>query len=97
MYFLTGFQPTDRPNAKRLMEIYLPIKDSFQHQTIAHQTIPHQTIGMRYCTQLHVNSFSVGESIQGTCRDNVPKFIMYIQLILSFIEKFIQNEWNVCG
>ena len=48
--------------------------------------------------QLHVTSFLVGESIQGligTYKDNVGKFIVYIQLILNFIKKFIQNKWNV--
>ena len=43
--------------------------------------------GMRYCMQLHVNSFSVGYLIQGligTYRDNIHKFIMYIHLILKF-------------
>ena len=43
--------------------------------------------------QLHVSSFSVGESIQGstrTYRDNVHKFIVYIKLILSFIKSLLK-------
>ena len=41
---------------------------------------------MRYCTQLNVSSFSVGQLIQlsiGTFRDNIR---VYTQLILSFIK-----------
>ena len=42
--------------------------------------------------QLYMNSFSVGQSIQGlngTYRDNIHKFIVYIQLILKslFMER----------
>ena len=40
--------------------------------------------------------FSVGESIQGsigTHRDSIRKFIVYIQLILSFIKKLFHGTF----
>ena len=55
---------------------------------------------MRYCTQLHMSSFSVGESIQGsigTYRDNGCKFIVYIQLILSFIKSLFKMSGTFVG
>ena len=70
------------------MEIQSPIKDSFSAPNDGTSN------NREWDTAYHVSSFSVGQSIQGTIgtyRDNIPKFIVYIQLILSFIKKFIQK------
>ena len=61
---------------------------------------PFSTPNSRAWDTLHVSSFSVGQSIQGsigTYRDNIHKFIVYMLLRLNFIKKFIQNKCNVHG
>ena len=50
--------------------------------------------------QLHVSSFTVGESIQGsigTYRDYIHKFIVYIQLLLSLIKSLFKNGATFTG
>ena len=93
-YFVTHFQPSDRPNTKRLMEIQSPIKDPF---STPNDSTPFDTKqqGMRYCTQLHLSSFSVRQSIQGLIglyRDNIHKFVVFIQLILRLLYKLDYYE-----
>ena len=59
-----------------------------------HQTIAQQTIGKEILHRTPHEQFLVGQSMQGsigTYRDNIHKFIAYMQLILSFMKKFIQK------
>ena len=47
---------------------------------------------------MRTDSFLVGQSIQGligTYKYNIHNFTEYVVLTLSFIKKFIQNEYNV--